>query len=917
MSRKLWFRCLLVLLVVVLAVSSLVAPLITGGGSPLRLGLDLRGGVELRYELPDASDLSGPEAEEQIATTRRIFQQRLDSHGVKEISVRAIGRDRIEVAIPGISAHEAVAFKKLLATMGRLEFRIVAGADEGFEPAFIDALHAEIGRRLAAGEAVTARSDFGAFTQGLVGEGELPAFRWYPLGEDGELGTSPHGPDVPSFVPLAVPSPGEDVLTGEHIEDAYPIPDERTGMPAVGFTVARHHRLAFTDFTEANVQRGLAIVLDGRIQSISTIKSAITNRGQISRPDGGFGEEELRRLVTVIRSGSLPLNPVLVSESEVGPQLGREALRRGLLVGSVALGLILGFLVLYYRRAGLVAAFALSVNVLLLLGALAALRATLTLPGIAGLVLTVGMAVDANILVFERIREELDRGGGVSGAISAGFDKALRTIVDANVTTFLTAFFLYRFGQGAIRGFAVTVMIGLATSMFSSVYVSRTVFRLMLRRGLATLRMPRRLSGSSLRWMRHRRLAMGASAVAVLVGAIAFLAQGEEMYGMDFTGGYEVQMCTSEPHPRAEILTRVRDAFPGADVVTLDASAEGARSFQVKVEDVAGAESLDATADPAERLGERLREVFRDDLVPDPVTLLDVGDEDELGRRPVELELSYRAPVEREDVVRALGGVLSDVSIRGPDVASRFTVGGAMSLPSGAEAGAVAEITRAVRELPAAAGSGTVLLTDPLPSRSYVGPKVGAELRDGAFRAIAFSLLAVVLYLRVRFRHYRFGYAACIALAHDVLVTVGMIAMLRVTGVFAIEIDLAIVAALLTIIGYSLNDTIVIFDRIRENVRRSKASLGEIIDASIGQTLNRTILTSLTTAVVLVVLFGTHVGQSGVLAGLALALLIGVVVGTYSTVFIASPALLLLARWEERRRARRSRGLDQEPIVQA
>ncbi len=903
-------RWLLILFVVLIAAGSISRPLMCGG-EPIHLGLDLHGGVELVYELPEAAGLPPAEAAEALDSTRRILRQRLDAHGVKEISVRTLGTDRIEIAIPGITPREAEAYKRTLGSMGRLEFLIEAGPIDGVD---VEAERRALQEELARAERLGEPAAPGPITTDLLGSDEAISFRWFPLsaGLQRELHRvrDTAAATADQYVLLRVDDRAGHAFTGDDVEKAYPTIDQRTSAPVVAFEIERRSEHAFGAYTEHNRGRRMAIVLDGRVESVAKIESRIDRRGQITRGSAGFEAEELQRLVTVIRSGSLPLEPVLIAESAVGPHLGQAALSRGIAAGLVALTLVLFFLLLYYRRAGLVACLALLLNLMLLLGALAFLRATLTLPGIAGLVLTIGMAVDANILIFERIREQLDEGASLRPAVRNGFESALRTIVDANVTTFLTAVFLYHFGTGPIRGFAVTLMIGLVTSMFSSLFFARSLLDWLLQRDWLRIGGRRLFASSRLSFVRHGRRALAASALVIVPGLFVFSITGPEKYGMDFTGGHALQLAFDEPHEQFEVLTRVRSVDPGAQVVTIDSEGAMSKLFLVQTKRTGPAVESEAPAtagDAAPAFAGELLELFGDELVQ-PITITDYEVEAELDQAFVGLDLRYREEVRRSDLEARVSSLLRDASVQGPETDDRFHVEGRYRSPPDTAAEAGDRIAEVVRELPAASGHGSALLCDPLPSSSFVGPRVGAELLAAAASAAFFALASIVLYLRVRFHQYRFGLAACVALVHDLLFTVSAIALARWTGLLTVELDLAVVAALLTIMGYSLNDTIVTFDRVRHNLPRTNLALPKLLDLSVRQTLSRTLLTTVTTFAVVLVLMALNVGRHGALEGFAFALLVGIVAGTFSTIYVATPALLFFSRWSERREARATTG---------
>ena len=888
---------------------------ISKGESPFNLGLDLRGGVELRFQLPDIAEAENPE--EALSTTIEIFNNRLDSTGVREISTRSVGSDQIEVSIPGITSAEAENFKQVLSSIGRLEFRIAPrslpaaldtdlGQEEQELIEFLDSLPEEQRTR---------NVDLSHLTAELV-LGER-SFRWIPISEKYEVDFQKYNsPQVandragPYFMMIRYSEVEGEFVTGESIANVGASSDPNSGLPAVAFSVNPGRDASnFGKMTGNNEGTPMAIILDGEIQSAPNIDSKITTSGIITGGSNGFTQEELRRLIAVIRSGSLPQKPVLYSENEIGPTLGQIAISRGMIAGSLALGLVLVFMLIYYASTGLVACMALVVNMVLLLGVLAFLDATLTLPGIAGLVLTVGMAVDANILIFERIREELDKEKTVPQAVKAGFDRAFFTIIDANLTTILTAFFLYKFGTPTIRGFAVTLMIGIATSMFSALYFSRAIFAWWVAHMQKRLELKRLFEPKNFDFLRHRRTAGLVSLAAIVVGLVLFALQSDKKYGMDFTGGYEAQVRFAQPVAEADVGARVQATFPTADVIRVGGTNEAAEQFQIKVKKLADSvagESGDE-ADVSSTFGQRVLAIFEGEadfpLPSQPLTDMELDEADAQGRRAVRAAVHYNAEVRKSDLESKLAQELSEVQVEGPEQSSDYQIAGLFARAPATVEQAEARILQACARMPATAGGGEVTLSNPLPSKTFVGPRAGSELRDSAIRAIFFSLLGIVLYIRVRFRQYRFGLAASLAVLHDVAITLGVVGLVHWTGLVEMEINLAIVAAFLTIIGYSLNDTIVIFDRVRENLPRMDGQLNDIFNRSINQTLSRTILTSITTLVVVAILFAFNVGQRNVLEGFAFALIIGIITGTYSTVFIASPAVLWIARRMEAKKA--------------
>ena len=526
----------------------------------------------------------------------------------------------------------------------------------------------------------------------------------------------------------------------------------------------------------------LAIVLDDVVNSAPFIRERLS--GATSMITGSFTLKEANDLKITLETGALPA-PVKIAENRtVGPALGRDSVRRGIQSAILGLIIVMLFIAYYYRRAGIIADLALCLNIVIVLGALKALNATLTLPGIAGIILTIGMSVDANVLVYERIREEIAEGKKIRTAIANGYDKAIITIIDANVTTFLTALILYIIGTGPIRGFAVTLMLGICGSMFTALFVTRTILDLLVARDrITTLNMHHIFTSPHFNFLGKRWLAFSISIIVIAAGMAAFVKNGKDNLGIDFKGG---------------ILEQVRFANPV---------------------------SLQSIRDELRKYG--------------------------LGKAQIQ-----HLGSKKEVLVRA-------------------------------DSGSEKEILEALRQAAAEGDSFEIMRSE------QVGPTAGRDLRKKAIQAIAAALLCIVAYIWWRFKHIEYGIAAVIALAHDVLVTVGIFAL---TGR---EINLPIVAALLMIVGYSLNDTIVIFVRIREDIKLMRRSdFKTIINTSINQTLSRTILTSLTTLIVIVCLY---IFGGDVINDFAFALMIGVIVGTYSSIYVASPLLLL---WGRRERAK-------------
>ncbi|PIQ84291.1 MAG: protein translocase subunit SecDF [Candidatus Omnitrophica bacterium CG11_big_fil_rev_8_21_14_0_20_63_9] len=702
---------------------------------PLRerisLGLDLQGGMHLVLKV-DTANLP-PEAQHRDVTeiALEIIRNRIDQFGVREPVIQRQGMDRILVQLPGITDRERAL--SLIGRTAKLEFQLVSD-----NPRFLE--------RAAAGDVPTG----------------------FHLAEDPEDGS-----------PLLLETEGS--LSGSILASAEVTAGE-LGLPVVDFRLNKEGAKAFGRLTGSNIGRRLAIVLDGAVQSAPVIRDRITDSGQIS---GRFTREEAHDLAIVLRAGALPAPIVVEEERTVGPTLGKDSIRAGLLATGVGAGLIVLFMAGYYLLGGLVAIGALLLNLLMILGGMGYLQATLTLPGIAGMILTLGMAVDANVLIYERIREELRAGRPLSLAIDAGYDKAFTAILDSNVTTLIAAIFLYWFGTGPIRGFATTLGLGLMASMFTAIVVTRVVFDILLGLGvLKRLAMLQFIGQTKFDFIGMRKICYVLSAVLVLIGGAAFVMRGDERYGIDFTGG---------------LLQEYRFNRP--------LSADALRSTLSKVG--LGDAVLQQYGEPTEWL----------------------------------IRTADDTPQERDDTaVRTREAVYADYADAAPE---------------------------------------RVRL-------EQVGPSVGALLRQKAWLAIAWSMLGILVYVAIRFRHWDFGTSGVVALIHDVVIAAGALCLL------GRQIDMTVIAALLTIAGFSINDTIVIYDRVRENLRlHRKLDMAAVINLSVNETLSRTLLTSLTVicAVGALLLFGGEV-----LRDFSICLLVGFFSGVYSTVAIATA---LVVTWRK------------------
>jgi len=675
-----------------------------------------------------------------------------------------------------------------------------------------------------------------------------------------------------------------------------------------------------------NFHRNLGIVLDDELRTAPRLQGAISKRGQIT---GDFSQEEVDFIISILNAGSLPaaLNKVPISQQEIGATLGRETVEKGFLAIVISSVAVLVFMIVYYYFAGIVACLALVSNLVLILGVMISIKAAFTLPGLAGLVLTVGMAVDANVLIFERIREELDRGATVRMAIRNGFDRATRTIVDANLTTLITAIVLYWIGTDQIRGFAVTLILGILMSMYTAIFCSRIVFDVWEKqRWLTKLTMRRLFGQTQIDFLGKRHLAAALSGLMIVIGLAAVMNRGSNLLDIDFTGGTSVTILLDEGQAMEDAdVRRALTDQAGLDDVTVIGVGNDNRQYRINTRnrDIEGVEA-------------QIEKIFGDRLKKNSLKIVDLATaaagseppaegaesaaaESGSARQQVTATLEFGEPIKGgtlEELMRAaqeqIGTADEPFELSNPEHQPgseqqfrRWTLKTAMDESQ----------TRAVLDEVHA----QVARKPVFPSSSNIGGKVAGDTQAQAAYALFASLFFIVAYIWLRFQRIVFGLAAVVALVHDVLITLGMLALsallvtyfnplAKVLLIDPFKISLPVVAAFLTIIGYSLNDTIVVFDRIREVRGKSPNLTTDMINASINQTLSRTILTSLTTLLVVLILY--LIGGSGI-HGFAFALVVGVVVGTYSSIFVASPMLLWMSRMSDSKSGGRRRS---EPV---
>ncbi|MDP3730806.1 MAG: protein translocase subunit SecD [Candidatus Omnitrophota bacterium] len=697
----------------------------------INLGLDLQGGMHVVLRV-DTAKVPLETRKDAIERAMEIIRNRIDQFGVGEMSIQRQGKDNIIVQLPGVTDRERAL--EIIGKTAHLEFKLVSDNVEYLKAA-IDNKPVD-GYELKYLEA--------------EGSGRDPIL----IAKDASL--------------------AGDLLVNAKTEFS----SKGFGEPYVSLTLNSKGAQIFANVTATNVGKRLAIVLDGKVVSAPVIREAIpSGQAQIS---GNFSVEQANDLSVILRAGALPAPVVVEEERTVGPLLGADSIRSGLRATIIGGILVVSFMLFYYRLAGLVANMALILNILLIMACLALFKGTLTLPGIAGLILTIGMSVDANVLIYERIREELKLGKSLRAAIASGYHRALSAIVDSNLTTIVAAALIFKFGTGPIRGFAVTLTIGLIANLFTAVTCGRVVFEVMCDQfGLSKLRFMNIFRReTNFDFIGKRKICYIISLIFIAGSVVLFAMRGDKNYGVDFSGG-TLQQYLFENNIKIDAVRKI-----------LKDMGYGNASIQQY------GNPKEIIIRTQENIATKLSETFREKAKDNPFQVLRV---------------------------------------------------------------------------------------------ETVGSVVGQNLRINALLSLVLGLAGIAIYVMFRF-DIKYGIAGVIALIHDVIVAIGAMALTHR------QFDLTIVAALLTIAGYSINDTVVIYDRIRENLRLvKKGSFDEIVNLSVNQMLGRTVLTTGVTMLVVISLlfFGGEV-----LNNFSFCIFVGFLTGVYSTVYIASPMVI---SWHRKR----------------
>ena len=621
--------------------------------------------------------------------------------------------------------------------------------------------------------------------------------KFFPVDVKFAYTVKPYDPDgkFVQLVALKSDRNGKSAMEGDVVTDAVQVFGQFASSAEVSMEMNAEGAKQWKRLTAENIKKSVAIVLDGYVYSYPTVQAEIA--GGRSSITGNFTVNEAKDLANILKSGKLPAPARIIEEAIVGPSLGEEAISSGLTSFIFALLLVLAYMIFYYNGAGVVSNIALLANIFFIFGVLSSLGAVLTLPGIAGIILTIGMSVDANVLIYERIREELRNGKGLRLAIEDGYNNAYSSIIDANVTTLLTGIILYTFGTGPIKGFATTLIIGILTSLFAAIFITRLVISYRLNKGktisFATKLTEGAFKNINIDFIGKRKRFYILSAVIVLLGIGSLVTKGLN-YGVDFVGGRTYVVRFDDTVNNEELRSALTDVFVDADGLNY--------TPQVKT--------------------------FGDDNQVKVTTSFMIENSEPTTDLIVESKLSE--------------------------------------------------------------GLSTTGLEYEIMSSQKVGPTIADDIKDAAVWSVFFSLLVIFLYILVRFRKWQFSLGAVVAVFHDVLIVLSIFSIFYGILPFSLEIDQAFIAAILTIIGYSLNDTVVVFDRVREYMNdNKKKGVHELINGALNSTLSRTINTSLTTFCVLLIIF---IFGGEVIRGFMFALMVGVVVGTYSSLFVASPIML-------------------------
>jgi len=805
---------------------------------------------EINFQMTDdqVKPIIRRKIDESIVSAFEVLRERIDGFGVTQPNIQREGTSgRILVELPG--ARDIARAQDLLSSTAQLEFwetyepgnqsliNFFIQANERLKTLVEDTSEEQVKE---ASEIDTLLSDVAQDSLDLTAE-RNPLFEKLQLNGPGfaigvaavkdtaEIGSWLRMPEIRRLLPSEVQftkflweRPSQD----SEVASLFALKSNRDGLPRISGDVVSDARDQFDQFNrpavgmdmnvrgakewekltnEANLNNtGIAIVLDNKVYTAPGVSQVGGISGGSSEITGTFTVNETKDIANVLRAGKLPASAEIIDSFVVGPSLGQEAIDSGFTSFLIAMIFVLIWMLFYYGKAGIFADIALVFNIVLIFGVLASLGAVLTLPGIAGIVLTIGMSVDANVLIFERIKEEVQKGKGKGQAINDGFNNALSSILDANITTGLTALILLVFGSGPIKGFATTLIIGILTSLFTAIFITRLLVDWYISGKGRTLTFSTAITKNlftnmNINFLSKRKIAYVISGIIVISGIVSLTTRGLDQ-GVDFVGGRNYQIRFVDPVSPSEITADLTAALGSASAKTFGDANQIMVTTKYKV-DVQGTEV----------------------------------DDEILGILFTTLQKYFPDGASYEDFVP--GGTNEDIGVM---------------------------------------------------KYRKVGPTIADDIKKNAVWAVFGSLAVVFLYILLRFRKWQFSLGAVAAVFHDVLIVLGVFSFFSPYMPFSMEIDQAFIAAILTVIGYSLNDTVVVFDRIREIVAEKGFNAGININEALNSTLSRTLNTSLTTLVVLLSIF---IFGGETLRGFMFAMIVGIIVGTYSSLFIATPVM--------------------------
>jgi len=899
------------------------------GWKHLTLGIDLQGGVVLVY---DAKPLEGSETRQAVDPTTgevtssgfdmdqltRAISRRVNPGGVREIAITKLGQNQVQVVIPHAEAAEVARIERIISESGALTFRILASRAYDQD--------AEIIRR---GEAISGR-------EVLSPSGKVDA-RWVPVFEsqresfgNADMVLRERGKTLEALVKF---DDGVDI-TGEYLTSVHRGMGN-SGSPGVSFNFnavggnkcARMTGVNLPDPVHSRLVRHMGIILNDSLYSAPVIRARIAGSGIIEFNAGHTDEQrqklnqDIDDLIGILQAGALPAelgkDP---SRMLIGATLGKDTIEKARYALAFAAAFTIAFMIFYYRLAGCIASFCVITNTVLIVTIMSALNAAFTLPGLAGLVLTIGMAIDANILIYERIREELRGGASLKMAVRNGYMKAFSAIFDSNITTIGVGVILYWVGTEQVKGFAVTLTLGIALNLFTAIFCARVIMDVLVaQRSMTTFKMMQLFQRPNINFLGARYACVACSLVLIIVGLVAVGARGRGLLDIDFVGGVSVQTVFKNTQDISNVRAKLYAKDETIEGVENKLNDLAVQPVQVDVDDEGGKVAPDthfiittsmpqvpgkviSTNEYRATVETILKETFGDALVYRKVSYKIEATKRVAEYDEVTVSVNISPKTNRESLASEINAMIQKVA------AEQAITGGFLAPHITKQGYAEENLTPDMMfedwtltfhapseslERVLSAWETEVNGTPHFPSSTTVGGSVARNTRIQGIFAILGSLVFMAIYISVRFHRWVYGLIAVIGLLHDVLVVLGLLALSKWLVFPALQIEefkigLPVVAAFLTVIAYSINDTIILFDRIRENLGKSVILTGSMINMAINQTLSRTVLTSATTFLVALILY--FFGGQGIHA-FAFAIAVGIACGTYSTIGICSALL--------------------------